>query len=125
FARQRADALVARLATLVVTVREPAAPGLALRIGEQAVPPAAEIRELVEPSDVTIAATLPGRPAFRATVPAVAGATLTVEMTAIAIGGAVLAVAAAAVFVAAPRESVQIAPLASDRALGLGVVGHF
>ena len=84
FARQRADALLARLATLVVTVREPAAPGLALQIGDQAVPPAAEIRELVEPSDVTIAATVPGWPAFRATVHAVAGATLTVEVPAFA-----------------------------------------
>jgi tetratricopeptide (TPR) repeat protein len=208
FARQRADALLPRLATLVVTVREPAAPGLTLRIGEQTVPPAAEIRELVEPTDVAITATLPGRPAFRATVHAVAGAMNTIEVpafaapeaaaearrrrpyvylagglaaagavglaasvvlglgarsayhdaldtdcapaniagdtgyarcrarvdragvradhaTAIAIGGALLAAAATAVFVAAPRESVQVAPLADRRALGLGVVGRF
>lgn len=208
FARQRADALLPRLATLVVTVREPAAPGLALQIGAQAVAPAAEIRDLVDPGDIAVVATVPGRPAFRTAVHAVAGATVAVEVpafaaheiatetrrrrpyvyvagglavagtaglaasvvlglgargayrdaldgacapgniaddagyarckalvdrsgvradhaTAFAIGGGVLVVAAAAVFVAAPRESVQVAPAVSDRALGLEVVGRF
>lgn len=208
FARDRADALLPRLATVAVTLREPAAPGLALQIGGLTVAPAAEVRELVEPGDVAVVATVPGRPAFRAAVHAVAGATVAVDVpafaareaavetrrrrpyvyvagglaaagtaglaasivlglgarsayrdaldtacapgdiagdagyarckalvdragvradhaTAFAIGGGALVVAAAAVFVAAPRESVQVAPVVSDRALGLEVVGRF
>ncbi|HMG53893.1 MAG TPA: hypothetical protein VK601_10430 [Kofleriaceae bacterium] len=208
-ARERADALLARLATVIVRLREPAAPGLAVRIGDHQVTPAAAIRDLVEPRDVEVVATVPGRPAFRAVLHAVAGATVTVEIpalsappgdaaatrrrrpfvylagglgaagviglgasigfglqargiyraaldheclatritddagyracqtqvdragtaadraTALAIAGAVLAAAAAAVFLAAPEETIQIAPVATARELGLGVVGRF
>ena len=210
-ARERADALAARLATVIVTLREPAAPGLAVRIGDHQVTPAAEVRDLVEPREVEVVATVPGRPAFRAVLHAVAGATVTVDVpalsargevgeprrrrsfvyaagglgaagvlglgaslivglqarssyhaalsheclpgniaddagyelckaridragtqadraTALAIAGAVLGAAAAAVFVAAPRETLQIAPVATGPALGdlgLGVAGRF
>lgn len=208
-ARERADALAARLATIVVTVRDPAAPGLAIRIGDRSVAPAAEIRDIVEPRDVEVVATVPGRAAFRATLHAAAGATLALDIPAfaapretptvtrrrrpylyaagglaaagaaalgtsavlglaargayrdalahdclpeqiaadagyaicrarveragvradhatwIAAGGAALVVAAAAVVFAAPRETVQLAPVATDRALGLGVIGRF
>lgn len=207
-ARERADALAARLATVVVTLREPAAPGLALRVAGRAVAPAAEIRELVDPSDVEVVASLPGRRPFRITLHAVAGATVAADIpsvlppldepaprtrrtylylagglgaagavvlatsavlglgarsayrdalgsdclpmniagaagydrckarvdragvradhaTLVAIGGGVLAAAAVAVFLAAPRETIQVAPLATGRALGLGVAGRF
>lgn len=221
-ARERADALIARLATVIVRVRDPATAGLALRLGDRELAPAAEIRDLVEPRDVELVATAPGRPAYRVVLHAAAGATVSAEVpafeapgtpgtgeappplavadaptrrrrsrvrlagalgagslislgaslgfavaarstydrafdqgcretpdgvvcepgsngralidtagqradlaTGFAIGGAALAVAAAAVFVTAPREVIQIAPIASGRRLGLGIVGRF
>lgn len=203
-ARRRADALEARFARVTVTVREPSAPGLAVRIGDRQVTPAAEIRELIEPRDIEIVATVPGRPAFRTTLHAVAGQAAQVDVPAFAavldeapatprrrsrvylagaiggagaiglgvsldlaitarrrynaaidgicrqapggaacrqqvdsaghradlatgfvIGGAALVGAAVAVYVFAPRETVQIAPIATGRELGLGVAGRF
>jgi len=209
FARGRADALAARLATVVITLHEPAAPGLVVRIGARGLTPAAQIRELVEPSDVEVVATVPGKPPFRAVRHAAAGAIVVVDVpgfteprdepvttrrrrpyvyaagglgaagaaalvtsavlgleardayrsalanecapmnigddagyarckarvdragvradhaTAIAIGGGAVVVAAAAVLLFAPREAIQVAPVATDRALGLAMVGRF
>ena len=82
-ARARADALAARLATVIVTLRDPTARGLAVRIGEHTVTPAREIRDLVEPRDIEVVATVPGRPAFRTTRHAAAGATVTVDVPAL------------------------------------------
>jgi tetratricopeptide (TPR) repeat protein len=207
-ARARADALSARLARVIVTLRDPTARGLAVRIGEHVVTPAREVRDLVEPGDLEIVATVPGRPAFRAALHAVAGATVTVEVpvlsapdepgpprrrrsfvylagglgaagavglgaslviglearsdyraalsheclprntaddtgyrlckaqvdragaradraTGFAVAGVVLGAAAAAVFLAAPRETLQLTPVATDRELGLGIAGRF
>lgn len=204
-ARERADALIAKLATVVVTLHEPGAPGLAVRIGDRDVTPAAEIRDLVEPHDLPIVVTLPGRPAFRTTLHPVAGGTVSIDIpafgpieapgqprrlrsrvylaegigavgvaglgvslgfaiaarrqytaaidgdckqevqlaqarcrrdvesaghradiaTGFVIGGTVLVAAAVAIYFTAPREAVQIAPLADSRAFGLGVVGRF
>jgi tetratricopeptide (TPR) repeat protein len=83
-ARQRADALVAKLATVVVTLHEPRAAGLAIRLGDREMPPAAEIRDLIEPRDVELVATAPGRPVFRKTLHAVAGATVIADVPAFA-----------------------------------------
>src|SRR5215470_15732695 len=82
-ARARADALAARLATVIVTLRDPTARGLAVRIGEHAVTPAPEIRDLVEPRDIEVVVTVPGRRAFRAALHPVAGATVTVDVPAL------------------------------------------
>jgi len=86
-ARQRADALMARLAMVVVTMREPRPAGLAVRIGDREVTPAAEIRdlevrEIIEPRDVEVVATAPGRPTFRTVLHAVAGATVSADIPA-------------------------------------------
>lgn len=210
-ARARADALAARLATVIVTLRDPTARGLAVRIGEHTVTPAREIRDLVEPRDLEIVATVPGRPAFRAVLHAAAGATVTVDVpalvapeapgepgeprrrrsfvylagglgaagavglgaslvialgarsdyraalahecqpgntatdagyalckarvdragvradraTGLAVAGTVLGAAAAAVFLAAPREALQLTPVTTGRELGLGIAGRF
>jgi tetratricopeptide (TPR) repeat protein len=209
FARGRADALAARLATVMITLHEPAAPGLVVRIGTRGLTPAAQIRELVEPSDVEVVATVPGKPSFRTVRHAAAGAIVVVDVpsfteprdepvttrrrrpylyiagglgaagaaalvtstvlgleardayrsalanecapmnivdgagyalckarvdragvradhaTAIAIGGGAVVVAAAAVLLFAPREAIQVAPVATDRAVGLAMVGRF
>jgi hypothetical protein len=205
-ARQRADALLAKLARVVVVLREPRPAGLAIRLGDREMAPSAEIRDLIEPRDVELVATAPGRPVYRKVLHAVAGATVTAEVpafpplpdesttrrqrsrvyvaggvgaagalslgaalglalsarsiyngafpgqcmrdhgivctaagdatiaragrqadfaTGFAIGGAVLVGAAAAVFFTAPRETVQVAPVAARGALGVGIVGRF
>jgi hypothetical protein len=45
--------------------------------------------------------------------------------TGLAVAGAVLGAAAAAVFLAAPREALQLTPVATGRELGLGIAGWF
>lgn len=207
-ARQRADALMARLATVIVTLPGPRPAGLAVRIGEREMTPAAEIRDVravIEPRDVEVVATAPGLPTFRTTLRAVAGATVSAEIppfaapdsptrrrrsrvilaggigaagavglgvslglaisakrtydgafpddcmrvggdvlcnqrgsettdragrradlaTGFAIGGAVLAGIGLTVFLTAPSETIQVAPIAGTRELGLGVAGRF
>jgi tetratricopeptide (TPR) repeat protein len=209
-ARERADALQARLATVVITLRDPGAAGLHVRLGDRPVTPAAEIRDLIEPRDTVLVATVPGRPVFKTMVHAVAGATLAVEIpafapaardeplaptrrrrsrvylaaaidlagvaglgvslgyavsarriynsafdhdcehtdrgascsdrgkatidragaradvaTGLAIAGAVLAGVGAVVFIMAPRDAIEIAPIATSHELGLGLSGRF
>lgn len=204
-ARRRADALAAKFAKLIIKVREPSAPGLSLRIGDRQITPAAEIRDLIEPRDVDVVASLPGRPAYRARLHPTAGTTTLVEIpafvalpdaaavtgwrrrsrvylaggagaagmisfgaslglaisarrqygaaidgsciqpggeaacrrevagagheadlaTGFMIGGVVLVGAAAAVYFTAPREAIEIAPIATGSKLGLGVAGRF
>jgi hypothetical protein len=74
-ARQRADALAARLATIVVSFGDPGVAGLEARLGELELVPAREVRALVDPGDIELVATAPGKPPFRAVVHATAGAT--------------------------------------------------
>jgi hypothetical protein len=81
-ARQRADALMAKLATVVVTMHEPRPAGLAVRIGDREMTPAAEIRDMIEPRDVEVVATAPGWPTFRTVLHAVAGATVSADIPA-------------------------------------------
>lgn len=210
-ARQRADALLARLATVIVRLHDPHTAGLEVRIGDREETPVAEIRDLIEPRDVEVVATAPGRPPFRTVLHAVAGQAVVAEVpafaalhgeavaasttrrrrsrvylaggfagagalglagslgfaivakrtydgafdgdcrhtpggvvcgvngvatidragaradlaTGFAIGGALLVGAAAAVFFTAPAETVEVTPIATGQALGLGVSGRF
>jgi len=209
-ARARADLLLGKLATVVITVHEPAVPGLALKLGAHALHPAAEIHELIEPGEVALIATVPGHPAYKTMLHAAAAATVTADIpafgpslepvsetrrrrsrvvlagglgvagvaslgaslgfaiasrhsydqafgrgcthtssgvecvassdgkalidtaghradlaTGFAIGGAVLAGVAAAVFLTAPTETLQLAPVATSHALGVGIAGRF
>jgi tetratricopeptide (TPR) repeat protein len=208
-ARQRADALQARLATVIIKLHEPRAPGLSVRIGDREMTPASEIRDLIEPRDVELVATAPGRSTFRTTLHAVAGMTVSADIpafaalqdeptttsrrrrsrvylavglgsagvaglgaslgftisarrlyssafdhdcahsdgevvctprgkatvdragaradvaTGLAIAGGLLVAAGAAVYLAAPHDTVQVEPIASRHALGLGVAGRF
>lgn len=208
-ARQRADALQARLAMVIIKLHDPRAPGLSVRIGDHQMTPAPEIRDLIEPRDVELVATAPGRSTFRTTLHAVAGTIVSADVpafaplhdepvatsrrrrsrvylaggiggagvvglgvslgfaisarriysgafdhdcshssgaavcsargeatidragsradiaTGFAIAGGLLAAAGAAVYLTAPRESVQVAPIASNRELGIGLAGRF
>ena len=82
FAHRRAEALAAKLATVVVALPDPVPAGLVVRLGGDALPPGRELRALVEPGDVALVATVPGRPAFTATLHAAAGATVAVAVPA-------------------------------------------
>lgn len=222
FARERAGAVAPRLGTLTIKVAEPAVPGLVVKVGNESLPPRAQIVERYEPGSVEVTATAPGRAAFTSTARTAAGANVIVEIpvlaktdltlppnpppdrppvvpdvwrrsrarvklaiglgagggvalvvggilalsarssyddalasmkcskatgtlvcdqagadqvdaagtraniaTAFAIGGGVLAVAAVVVYVTAPREKLQVAPLATTTSMGLGIRGSF
>lgn len=209
-AQQRAEALLARLSMVIVELHDPGIEGLEVRIGGREVSLAYEIHDLIEPGDVELVATAPGRPAFRTTLHAIAGATVVAEVpefaalpeepvgtitrrqrsrvylagglgaagaiglgvslgfsisakrtydgafdrdcahtpagivcmgngaatidragkradlaTGFAIGGLLLAGAAAAVFFTAPSEEIQLAPVATSHELGLAIAGRF
>jgi hypothetical protein len=208
-ARQRADALQARLAMVIIKLHDPAIPGLSVRIGDRQMTPAPEIRDLIEPRDVELIATAPGRSTFRIMLHAVAGTTVSADIpaftglhdepgattrrrrsrvylagaitgagaaglgislgfaisargiytsafdhdcmhsgggvactpngkatidragsradvaTGFAIAGGVVVAAGVAVYLTAPREAVQVAPIAGSHELGLGVAGRF
>lgn len=82
YARQHADAVAARLATIVVDVGDPTLPGLAITIAGRRVATQAEIRDRIDPGDVEIVATVPGQPDFTAKVRAEAGQTAVVAVPA-------------------------------------------
>jgi hypothetical protein len=83
YARERADALAPKLATVVVRVAKPTRRGLAIRIGDREVVAAAEIVERLEAGQVTITASAPGRQTFSTTVTAALGESLDVEIPAL------------------------------------------
>jgi len=84
FARDKADAVAAKLATVLVHVPQPMPTGFAVTIAGRVVQPRADIRELVEPGEVEITAAAPGRAGFDTKRQTVAGATLELEVPALA-----------------------------------------
>ena len=85
FARERADAVAARLATIVVKIAQPNVVGMTITIAGQSTPVAAELRERLDPGDVEIVATVPGHPPFAQTVKAAGGATVVIDVPAFTI----------------------------------------
>ena len=83
FARGRADALAPRLATVVVRLARPRIADLIVRIGDRAAPPAAEIVERLDAGEVSILVSAPGHEPFSATVNAVGGGQVVVEVPAL------------------------------------------
>jgi hypothetical protein len=83
-ARTRAATLAPFLARVVVRVAAPALPGLAIRIGDRVVPAAAELVELVDPTEFEVVATAPDHVAFRASVRGEIGRQVVVEIPALA-----------------------------------------
>jgi hypothetical protein len=82
-ARQRADALRLRLATVVVKLGAVRSSGLAVRVGDReldAVPGQPEVRAIVEPGTLEVVATQPGQPEIRIAVAAVAGADVVADV---------------------------------------------
>lgn len=85
FARERAQALEAKLATVVVRVTAPETDGLVLRIGDDELAPTAVVTRRYEPGPLTVTARAPGRARFQAKVKAVAGREVTVRVPALAL----------------------------------------
>lgn len=82
-ARASADRVATKLATIVVTLADPTIAGMTVQIGERDVPPAREVRELVEPADIEVVVTIPGRVPVRRTAHAHAGAIATIDIPAV------------------------------------------
>jgi hypothetical protein len=81
FARGRADALVSQLATVVVQIADATTPGLEVTIAGRSITPAANVvTKRVDPGEVVVRATAPGKPPLTRTTRAVAGATVTVDI---------------------------------------------
>lgn len=84
FAHERAAAASAKLATLVIKVADPRRAGLAIRIGDRAATPQAEIVERVDPGPLTVTATAPDAAPQTTEVTAVAGKTSVVDVPVLA-----------------------------------------
>jgi hypothetical protein len=83
FARERAQALVPKTSTIVVRLATPDAPGLTISIAGRTAQPAAEVREVVDPGDVTIEVAAPEMQPFEKRERAEAGLKLVVEVPAL------------------------------------------
>jgi hypothetical protein len=80
FARRRAAALAPMLCTVIVTITDPSLPGLTIHIDERDVPPAPEIRTLVQPGRIEIVVAAPGLPEQRRTLYGAASSVVSVAM---------------------------------------------
>lgn len=80
FARERADALGAKLGKVVVRIAEASTPGLTVSIGERSVPPGAEVIEYLDSGPVTITVRAPARQPFTATATAEAGKQIVIDV---------------------------------------------
>jgi tetratricopeptide (TPR) repeat protein len=83
FARDHADALAPKLATVVVRLAEPRADGLTVKIGGRVVPSAAEIVERLDAGTVSIEVSATGREPFSTTASAAAGGQVVVAVPAL------------------------------------------
>lgn len=80
FARERANAVTPKLGTITVKIAEPATPGLIVKIGNESIPPSAQLVELFEPGTIDVSASAPGRTAFSISARTAAGASVIVEI---------------------------------------------
>jgi hypothetical protein len=78
FALDRADAVAAKLGTVIVSIAELDVPLLAVTIGGHPVTPAPVIRDLYEPGSKAIVVTAPGRTPFEKTVDVKPGAQISI-----------------------------------------------
>ncbi len=78
--RDRANALLSKIGTLVVEVADPGAPGLVVAIGGAPVVAAAELERKVDPGSVAVSARVPDRPGFQTTAQVEASKTVVVKI---------------------------------------------
>lgn len=82
FARNRAEAVLLKLGTVVIKLADPGAPGLIVEIDRQSVPPLRELTERFDPGEIVVTARVPGTAPFTASAWVVAGATVIIEVPA-------------------------------------------
>jgi hypothetical protein len=82
YAKTRAGQIAPKLAAITVTVKNPALPGLVVKIGDRTVTPAATIEDRFEPGDIVITATAPGKSDFTTRANGLAGSSVIVEIPA-------------------------------------------
>ena len=80
YAHQRADKLLAQLATIVVHIARPLPAGLSLTINKHGEPATAEVRDVVEPGPIEVVATAPDKAAVTRTARGLAGGTVTLDL---------------------------------------------
>lgn len=85
YARGRAATLAPKLAAVIIKLPDPAIVGLTVKVAGNPVPPAAEITTMVDPGDVPVEVSAPGRAAETRTTTANAGQTVTVDFGAAAV----------------------------------------
>lgn len=83
YARERQQALVPKTSTIVVRLATPDEPGLTVSIAGRAESPAAEIREIVDPGDVTVEVSAPNMDTFTKQERAEAGLKLVIDVPAL------------------------------------------
>jgi hypothetical protein len=116
FARDRANALGKKIATIIVKIPDPT--GATVSISGRSVPAASEIRQRLDPGPVEVIVTAPGRAVFTKTETAVAGETLTIAAPAAAPAGPDEHSEPVQVTAEGPRDSGRV-----RLAIGLGAVG--
>ena len=79
YARGRAATLAPKLAAVIIKLPDPSVAGLTVKVAGNLVPPAAEITTMVDPGDILVEVTAPGRAAETRTATANAGQTVTVD----------------------------------------------
>lgn len=88
FARGRADALAAKLATVIVKIAKPKQTGITVEIAGREVAPSAEIIDRLDPGAINVVVRAPGRETFETTVTVALGGKVTVEVPRLAkLGG--------------------------------------
>ena len=81
YARHRAHIIAERLGTIVIALADPDVEGLVLRIDGRRIEAAREVRELVEPGEVTVTVEAPGRKLLERRTSVASGATASVELS--------------------------------------------
>jgi hypothetical protein len=84
FARERAKAAEAQLATLVIKLAEPARAGLLVNIGDRLATPQSEIVERVDPGTIDVIVTAPARERFSQSVTLATATTTVVDVPVLA-----------------------------------------
>jgi hypothetical protein len=123
FARERADALVAKTGEIVVRLYAPATPGLAITIADRRVDIAAEIHERVDPGKIHVRATATDRQPFDSDTQIAAGASARVDVPPLSSSPVVVTPPPA------PLQPIVIPPVVSSthrrssRVIAAGVLG--
>ena len=86
FARERAQALVPKTSTIVVKLATPDEPGITVNVAGRKATLGGEIREIVDPGEVTIEVSAPNKQSFTKTERAEAGLRIVVDVPKLADG---------------------------------------